>query len=160
MNEFFAFRAGEAEHHPLIARAFMLAVLLLLGVDPHCDIGRLAVQQDLDLGAVKGESLLIVADVLHDIARDLRDQLAIDDRLAAELVEQRRLSAALAGNHDLVGGGERLAAEPGIDLAVVGDAEFDVVLQKGIEHGIRNLVADLVGMSLGNGFAGKQIIRA
>jgi hypothetical protein len=80
--------------------------------------------------------------------------------MAAEFLEQGRLAAALAGDHDLVGGRQRLAAEPRVDLAVVGDAELDVVLQKRIEHGVRNLVADLVGMSLGHGFAGEKIIRA
>ena len=68
-----ALGAGEAEHHALVAGAFLLAVLLLLGVDAHRDVGRLAVQQHLDVGAVEGEAVLVVADVLDHIARDLRD---------------------------------------------------------------------------------------
>ena len=67
-----ALGAGEAEHHALVAGAFLLAVLLLLGVDAHGDVGRLAVQQHLDVGAVIGEAVLVVADVLDHIARDLR----------------------------------------------------------------------------------------
>ena len=73
-----ALGAGEAEHHALVAGAFLLAALLLLGVDAHGDVGRLAVQQHLDVGAVKGEAVLVVADVLDDAARDLGEQLAVD----------------------------------------------------------------------------------
>ena len=153
-----ALGAGEAEHHALVAGAFLLLALLLLGIDAHGDVGRLAVQQHLDIGAVKGEAVLVVADVAHHVARDLRDHLAIDHRVVAVFREQRRLAAALAGDDDLVGGAERLAAEPRIHQAVVGDAELDVVLDEGIEDRIRNLVADLVGVTFGNGLAGEEII--
>ena len=80
--------------------------------------------------------------------------------MAVELLDQRRLSAAFARDDDLVGGGERLAAEPRIGLAVVLDAELDVVRQERIEDRVGNLVADLVGMAFGNGFAGEQIVLA
>jgi hypothetical protein len=70
-------------------------------------------------------------------------------------VEERRLAAALAGNDDLVGGRQRLAAEPRIHLAVVGDAELDVIFEKRVEHRIGNLVADLVRMTFRNRLAGK-----
>ena len=59
-----ALGAGEAEHHALVAGAFLLAALFLLGVDAHGDVGRLAVQQHLDVGAMPGEAVLVVADVL------------------------------------------------------------------------------------------------
>src|SRR6185437_2241098 len=101
---------------------------------------------------------LVVTDVAHDVARDLRDQLAVDHRLVAVLTEERRLAAAFAGDDNLVGGGERLAAEPRVHLAVVGDAELDVVFQKRIEHRVRYLVADLVRMTFGHRFAGEQEI--
>ena len=81
-----------------------------------------------------------------------------DHRLVAVLLEQRRLAAAFAGDDDLVGGGERLAAEPRVHQAVVGDAELDVVLEERIENRIGDLVAHLVGMAFGNGLAGEQII--
>ena len=86
--------------------------------------------------------------------------LAIDLRLVAVFVEQRLLAAAFAGDDDLVGGAQRLAAEPRVHLAVVGDAELDVVRDEGVEDRVRNLIADLVGMTFGNGLAGEQIIRA
>ena len=156
----FALGAGEAEHHALVARAFFLAALLLLGVDAHRDVGRLAVQQHLDVGAVPGEAVLVVADILHDAARDLGDQLAVHDRMAVVFLHQRLLAAAFAGDDDLVGGRQRLAAEPGVDLAVVFDTELDVVRQKGVENRVGNLVADLVGMAFGNGLTGEQVVLA
>ena len=155
-----ALGAGEAEHHALVARAFFLAALLLLGVDAHRDVGRLAVQQHLDVGAVPREAVLVVADVLDDAARDLGEQLAVHHRRAVELLDQRRLAAAFAGDDDLVGGGQRLAAEPRVDLAVVLDAELDVVRQERVEDRIGDLVAHLVGMAFGNGLAGEEIILA
>ncbi len=155
-----ALGAGEAEHHALVAGAFLLAVFLLLGIDAHRDVGRLAVQQHLDIGAVERKTILVVADVLDHIARDLRDQLAIDLRLVAVLVEQRLLAAAFAGDDDLVGRAQRLAAEPRVHQAVVGDAELDVVGEERIEDRVRNLIADFVGMTFGDGLAGEQVIRA
>ena len=115
-------------------------------------------QQHLDIGAVIGEAVLVVADVAHDVARDLRDHLAIDHRMAAVLAEQRRLSAAFSGNDDLVGGAEGLAAEPRIHQTVVGNPELDVVLEESIEDRVRNLIADLVGMAFRYGFAGEEIV--
>jgi hypothetical protein len=43
---------------------------------------------------------------------------------------------------------------------LIGDAELDVVLDESIEYGVRDLIADLVRMPLGNGLAGKQVIVA
>ena len=71
-----------------------------------------------------------------------------------------QLAAAFAGDHDLVGGAQRLAAEPGVDQAVVGDAELDVLLDEGVEDRIGDLIRDLVRMTLGNRLAGEQIRRA
>ena len=130
--------------------------LLLLGVDAHGDVGRLAVQQHLDVGAVIREAVLVVADVLDHAAGDLGDQLAVDHRHAVDGLEQ--LAAAFAGDHDLVGGAERLAAQASVDLAVVGDAERDVLLDEGVENGVGNLVGHLIRMTLGYGLAGEQII--
>ena len=107
-------------------------------------------QQHLDIGAVIGKAVLVVADVLDHVAGDLRDHLAVDHGLRAVLLEQRRLAASFAGNDDLVGGGQRLAAEPGIDQAVVGNAELDVVLDESVEYGVGNLVTHLVRMTFGN----------
>ena len=55
-------------------------------------------QKDFDVRAVVGEAVLVVADVLHHAARDLGDQVAIDDGLVAVLLKQRSLTAAFAGD--------------------------------------------------------------
>src|SRR6185312_4163076 len=90
-----------------------------------------------------------------DVAGDLGDQLAIDHRLAVDGAEQ--LAAAFAGDDDLVRRAQRLAAEAGVDEAVVGDAELDVLLDEGVEDRVGNLVRNLVRMALGNRLAGEQI---
>ena len=38
----------------------------------------------------------------------------------------------------------------GVCLAVVGDAELQVIFDERVQDGVRNLVTDLVGMTLGN----------
>ena len=154
----FALVAGIAEHHALVAGAFFFAALLFLGIDAHRDVGRLAMQQHLDVGAVIGEAVLVVADVLDHAAGDLGDQFAIDHRDAVDVAEQ--LAAAFARNHDLVGRAQRLAAETGIDRTVVGNAELDVLLEEGIEDRIGDLIRNLVRMAFGNRLAGEQIRRA
>jgi len=145
-----ALGAGVTEHHALVAGALLFAALLFLGIDAHRDVGRLAMQQHLDVGAVIRKAVLVVADVPDHIAGDLGDQLTVDHRLAVDGAEQ--LAAPLARDHDLVRGAKRLAAEPGIDQAVVGDAELDVLLDEGVEDRIGNLIRDLVGMTFGNRF--------
>ena len=101
-----ALGAGEAEHHALVAGAFFLAAFALAGIDAHGDVGRLAVQQHFDVGAVAGESVLVVADVLDHAARDFGDQFAVHHHFVAVFDEERRLTAAFAGDDDLVGGGQ------------------------------------------------------
>jgi hypothetical protein len=154
----FALGAGVAEHHTLVAGAFLLAVLLLLCVDTHGDIGRLPVQQHLDVGAVEGKSILVVTDVLDDGARGFRDQFAVHHRFLAVLTKQRRLPATFAGNHDLVGGAQGFAAEAGVDLALVSNAELDVVLEKRIKHRVGNLIADLVRVPFRHRLAREQVV--
>ena len=141
-----ALGAGVAEHHALVAGALVLLAFLLFGVDAHGNVGRLAMQQHLDIGAVKGKAALVVADILDHAAGDLGDQLAIDNRDAADLAEQ--LAAAFAGDNNLVGGAKCFAAQPGVDQAVVGDAELDILLDECIENGIGNLVGDFVRVTL------------
>ena len=115
-------------------------------------------QEHLDVGAVIGESVLVVADILDHAARDLGDQLAIGNRVIGVFLEQRCLPAALAGDDDLIRGAERLAAKPGIDLAFVGNSELDIVFDERVEDGVGNLIANLVGVTLGHGLAGEKII--
>ena len=80
---------------------------------------------------------LVVADVLDRLAGQLVD-----------LVEHRLRTAHLARDHDPVGGRQRLA----------GDARFRHRGDVGIDDRIGDPVADLVGMTFGDGLAGEEII--
>ena len=82
-----ALGTGESEHHALVACTLLLLALLLFRIDTSGDVRRLAVQQHLDIRAVVGESVLVVADVAHHIARDLADYLAVDHGVTAILGE-------------------------------------------------------------------------
>ena len=133
-------------------------------IDAHGDVCRLAVQEDFDIGAVVRETNLIIADVLDDITGDIGDQFAIDHpfALACELVackffEQRVLTAAFAGDDDLVGGHEGLAAKARVHGAIVGDAKLGIIGQEGIEDRVGDLIGDLIRMAFRHRFTGKQI---
>src|SRR6516225_6601202 len=132
----FALGAGEAEHHALVAGALLLAILLLFCVHTHGDVGRLAMQQHLDIAAVIRKAILVVADVLDDAARDFGNHFPVHDGLSAVLAKQRCLAAALASDDDLIGGAQGLAAKAGIYGALVGYAEPEIVLDKRVENGV------------------------
>ena len=83
---------------PWVASAFVLVAGL---IDADRDIGRLGVEQDLDLGGLVMEAVLLVADVLDGGAGRGLDPGGIDRR-----------AADLAGDHDAIGGRERLASDP------------------------------------------------
>jgi hypothetical protein len=93
-------------------------------------------QQDLDVGAVIRKAILVVANVFDDAARNFGDQFPVHDGLSAVFVKQRGLATALAGDDDLIGGAQRLAAEAGVYGALVGYAELEVVLDKRVENGV------------------------
>ena len=115
-------------------------------------------QQHLDFRSAVGKAFLVVADIAHDLARDLGDHFAVDHGTIAIFFEKGRLAATFAGHDDLVGSTQGLAPQPGIHLAVIRDAELEIVLDECIEDRVRNLIADLVGMSFGDGLAGEKII--
>src|SRR5262249_24564536 len=100
----FALGASEAKHHALVTSAFLFATPFFLGIDAHGDIGRLTVQQYLDVRAIEGETILVVTDIFYDIARNICDHLAIHDGLVAMLLKERRLPAAFPSDDDLVCG--------------------------------------------------------
>ena len=128
--------AGVAEHDALVAGAL---VLVAAAVDALGDVGRLRMQQNLDVGLVPVEAVLLVADVLDGHARDVRSPNPVVMVFGA---------ARLAGDHHLVGGRQRLAGDaqlPGIDAGLRPFAEEQ------IDHLVGNAVADLVGMALRNG---------
>ena len=134
--------AGIAEHHALISRARQLELVVAARaadferlVDPHRDIGRLLVDRYRHAAGrrIEADERVIVADV--------RDRLADE----ARNVDVRR-GRDLAPDVDLARDDERLA----------GHAAQRIVLENRVEHGIRNLVGDLIGMPLGDGFGGKE----
>ena len=141
------FVGGVAEHDALVAGALFLVGAGLQRVDALRDVGGLRMQQDLDVGGLPVKTFLLVADVLDRGAHHAFD-LVVGDGLR---------TAGLAGDHHLVGGGERFAGgadRPGVDAGLRAFAE------KQIDDLVGNPVADLVRMSLGNRLAGEQIRRA
>ena len=124
-----------AEHHPLIARAdgvelVDVAVLALEGgVDALGDVGRLLVQRH-DHAARLG-----VEPELGPRVADRTDALT-----GQPLDVERRRRRDLAGDDD----------EPGRDQRLARDAAQRILLQDGVEHGVGDLVGDLVRMTLGH----------
>ena len=134
--------AGEAEHHALVARAVVeraVAGLLALERLVHAegDVRALLVDvRDDGAGlAVKTVLRTVVADLAHGLAHDLRDvHVAVGRDLAHDV-------------HDA-----------GRDRALAGDAAVRVLRQNGVEDRVGHLVADLIGMSLCNGFGCKEMM--
>ena len=134
--------AGEAEHHALIARAVVeraVAGLLALErlVDAEGNVRALLVDvRDDGAGlAVKAVFCAVVADLAHGLAHDLRD---VDVAVGRDLA------------HDV--------HDAGRDRAFAGDAAVRVLRQNGVEDRVGDLVADLVGMSLRDGFGCKEMM--
>ena len=135
--------AGVAEHHPLVAGALLVELVVLAGtagahlfgvVDPLGDVGRLLVDRDHDAARVPvvAEALAVVADVADgathrrgDVHVGIGGDLSCDDRQP--------------------GGDHGLAGHPG--LGVLGEDR--------VEDGVRDLVGHLVGVTLGHRFRGE-----
>ena len=124
--------AGITEHYALIAGPF---VLVAGGIDTHRDVGRLVMNQDIDLGVLPMEPVLLVADLAN----------AATSRLFEHLMGHMIRSAHLAGEHHLVGRGQRFDRNPRIRVGG----------QISVDDGIGNAVAHLVGMTLRHGLAGE-----
>ena len=151
-----------AEHHALVARTDevdridALTVLDLEGlVDALGDVGALLVHADQDAAGLAVEAVLraVVADVLDDPAHDRGD---VDVAVRADL----------AADDDLPGGGEaldgaahvvgaRLAA--GLGLEALG-GKLRLARDDRVEHGVRDLVAHLVRVTLGHRFGREQVL--
>ena len=120
--------AGEAEHQPLVAGAAR--------VDAHRDVGRLAVNR-----GQHGAGLGVEAELAARVA-DLGDGRA-DDLLVVHDGGRRDL----AGDDRQAGRDERFARH----------AAGRVLRQNGVQNRIRDLIGDLVGMSLGDRFRREQM---
>ncbi len=149
-----------AEHHALVARADEVERVggaARLGVEGlvHAlrDVGALLVDKVEHAAGVAVEAELgaIVPDAAHDLARDV---LNVDVGLGADL----------AGDDDGAGGDEGLACAADVlelgRLAAGRDIALGLKLgllgQDGVEHGVGDLVRDLVGMALGDRLRGKD----
>ncbi len=152
-----------AEHDALVAGADVLVALL---VDALRDIGRLAVQQHVDLGTSSSGSrparsrwrLMALRAVDLNLAGLTigRAGRVVQDVAVLVLLEQRFGDADFAGDDDAVGGGQRLAGDAdlaGVHAGLLGFAEDQV------DDLVGNPVADLVRMTLGNRFRSEEIGR-
>ena len=90
----------------------------------------------VDLGIFPGESGLVVADIMHGQARQMRQVF----------MRNGVRPAGLSSQNNLIGGHQRLT----------GDAGIGVGGQKGVHDGVGNPVGDLVGMAFGDGLRCKQ----
>jgi hypothetical protein len=121
------FVGGVAEHHALVAGT--------AGVHTLSDVGGLAVDGRDHSAGVRVEALegIVIADLVHRVANK---GLEVDISLGGDL----------AGNDDQAGASERFA----------GNAAVGVLGQAGIENGIRDLVGNLVGVTLGHRLTGEK----
>ena len=152
-----------AEHHALVAgadevdRIDALAVLDLEGlVDALRDVGALLVDADQDAAGLAVEAVLgaVVADVLDDAADDRGD---VDVAVRADL----------AADDDQTGGGEALdgtahvvsaspCCRPSVDEAL--GRKLGLARDDRVEHGVRDLVAHLVRVTLGHRLGREQVL--
>ncbi len=132
------FGSGIAEHQALIAGTLFFGFFLLLfvAVDALGDIRRLLADQIEHAagGAVEADGGAVVADV--------------GDHLAGQ-----RFQVDPGAGGDLAGD-DRHA---GLHQGFAGHARARILGQDGIQHGVGNLVGDLVRMPFGDRFGGKQI---
>ena len=134
--------AGVAEHHALVtgavAQLAVGALLVLQGfVHAHGDVGGLLVD-----GGNHGTGVAVKA-VLAPVIANVPDHLPGD-------VGDVHIAAGgdLAHHVDQSGAGRGLA----------GHAAVGVLLQNGVQDGVGDLVADLVGVALRDGFGGEEIV--
>ena len=124
--------AGVAEHHPLVARALLLAGA---GVDAHGDLGRLLLHRHHHSAALRVEAQRAVVEA------DARDGAAGDGR-----VVEPGVGGDLAEEDD----------EAGLDRGLEGDAAALVLAQALVEHRVGDLIADFVGVAFGDRFRGEE----
>ncbi len=136
--------AGIAEHDALVAGALFLVGAGLQRIDTLRDVGRLRMQQHIDLGLLPVEALLLIADVADGHARDVRDPV----------LGHRLRPARLARDDDLVGRGERLARGTNGPRINAGLGTLPI---KKVDDLIGDAIAHFVRMTFGNGLAREEI---
>ncbi|QTK79822.1 hypothetical protein AT6N2_C2179 [Agrobacterium tumefaciens] len=157
------FLAGVAEHDALVARTL---VTLLIGSVVHalCDIGRLRMQENVDLGGLPVETVLFISDVADRLAggglklgrvNDRMPGSILDDLAVLVLLQQRVGNANLTRDNDAIGRGKRFTSDahgPRVNARL---GRFTI---NEIHDFIGNTITNLVRMTLGHGLAGEQVI--
>ena len=127
------FVGGVAEHHALVAGALLL---LRAAVHAHGDVGRLPVDRGQHRAGPAVEAVTSVG---------VPDGL---DRLADEVGDVHvGVGGDLAGHDRHAGRDQRFARHPA--RRIVGEDR--------VEHGVGDLVGDLVGMAFGDGLGGEDV---
>ena len=140
------FVAGEAHHDALVAGAGSAAASAAVaplpagfqrGADAGVDVGRL-------LAGVADDAARVAVDAVLDVGvADFQQGLAGDG-----VKVQVGAGGDFAGDHDEVLAGDGLA----------GDAAHGVNAEGGVQHGVGNLVANLVGVPFGDRLGGEQVL--
>ncbi|MNX91268.1 hypothetical protein D3C86_1233410 [compost metagenome] len=157
------FLAGVTEHDALVAGAL---VALLVGSIVHAlrDICRLRVQENVDLGGLPVETILLVADVTDRLAGGGLELRRIDDRMAGGVFDDLAVlvllqkcigNANFTGDNNAVGRRKRFTCDahgPRVNTRL---GRFTI---NKIHDFIRNTITNLVRMTLGHGLAGEQVI--
>ena len=138
------FIAGKAEHDTLIARSF---VLVARSIDALRYVGRLGVKIVGEIERLPVKPVLLIANVLHDLADRILN-LLLNTRRPVPAGVHDALAPDFARKDNLLRCGQRFA----------GHARFGILRQEQIDDRIRNLVGDLVGMAFGNAFGRKEVI--
>jgi hypothetical protein len=141
----------EAEHDPLVAGAL---VLVARCIDALGDVRGLAVEVVFEARTLPVEAGLLIANALDRVADDLLDLVARARRPPVSVGELLLVidaaAADLAAQHDALGG----------DHGFAGNPSFGILGQEQVDDGVADLVGDLVGMTLGNGFGREEVIAA
>ena len=121
------------EHHPLVARPQVLVAGL---VHPHRDVGGLAAERDEHRAGLAVEAVagVVVPDRAHPVAHQ-------------PLIVELGVRPDLARQHH----------HAGLDQGLAGDPARRIPGERGIEHGVGDLVRHLVGVSLGYGLRGQDL---
>ena len=161
-HERFRLVARITEHHALVACADLVefvafdhfAMLGFVGfIHAHSDIGTLVMNGIQHAAGFAVETVLrtLVADVLQHVARD-------------SLHVNVSLRANFAGHDDHARGSQGLAraahlcriCRRAVRSNVAGLCQLRFLLQKCVQNGVGNLVADLVGVTFGHGLRREQ----
>ena len=139
-HKFCRFVTSITEHHTLITGTVkvILVILIILKfiglINAHSNIGRLMVESGkYGTGiAVKTFLCIVITDVNYSLTND---RCNINICFSCNLTHNKNLTCCTSG--------------------FAGNTAHRILLKHGIKNCVRNLVANLIGMSLCNRFAGK-----